>query len=33
LAVPAIPMNMILENAVIPGNEKIIQTIEEILSF
>ncbi|MGZ5254487.1 MAG: alpha-ketoacid dehydrogenase subunit beta, partial [Flavitalea sp.] len=33
LAVPAIPMNMILENAVIPGNEKIIQTIEEILRF
>lgn len=33
LAVPAIPMNMILENAVIPGNEKIVQTIEEILSF
>ncbi len=33
LSVPAIPMNMILENAVIPGNEKIIQTIEEILSF
>lgn len=33
LAVPAIPMNMILENAVIPGNEKIVETIEEILSF
>ena len=31
--VPAIPMNTILENAVLPGADKVSQALERLLSF